>query len=65
VRVRSGISDGASTEVRSNELQPGDQVIVGAELPAARAQGLTPPPGMGGPTFRGPRPAGGGGGRGR
>lgn len=66
VRVRSGITDGASTEVRSNDLQPGDQVIVGAELPMARAQGLTPPPGMGGPTFRGPRPAGGGGGgRGR
>jgi hypothetical protein len=64
VRVRSGITDGASTEVRSSDLQPGDQVIVGAELPTARA-GLTPPPGMGGPTFRGPRPGGGGGGRGR
>jgi len=63
VRVRSGITDGASTEVRSSDLQPGDQVIVGAELPTARAN-LTPPPGMGGPTFRGPRPAGGGG-RGR
>ncbi len=67
VRVMTGISDGSTTEVRADTLQAGMKVIVGLELPAGGAQGLQPPPGMGGPQFRGPgggaRPTGGGGGR--
>jgi len=58
VDVRSGISDGASTEVLSDVLKPGDPVIVGVESTGKAAQSnLAPPPGFGG---RG----GGGGGRG-
>jgi HlyD family secretion protein len=60
VRVMTGISDGTFTEVRTDSLKEGDMVVTGLESPAASANGLTPPPGMGGPGFRGP---GGGGGR--
>lgn len=64
VRVLTGISDGSATAVLSDELQPGDAVIVGLELPAgAPSTGLQPPPGMGGPQFRGPGGGGRGGGR--
>ena len=56
--VLTGITDGQFTEVRSDRLKPGDKLIVGTETPA-RANTLQPPPGMGGPQFRGP----GGGGR--
>jgi hypothetical protein len=58
VFVLTGLTDGAFTEVRGGGLQPGDQVIVGMEA-SARTANLQPPPGMGGPQFRGP----GGGGR--
>jgi hypothetical protein len=58
IMVRVGITDGSFTEVRSDKLKPGDMLIVGAETPA-RGANLQPPPGMGGPQFRGP----GGGGR--
>ena len=60
VAVRSGISDGASTEVISDVLKPGDPVIVGVESSGATAgqQNLSPPPGFGG------RGGGGRGGRG-
>jgi HlyD family secretion protein len=58
IMVRVGITDGSFTEVRGGELKPGDKLIVGSEL-AARNSNLQPPPGMGGPQFRGP----GGGGR--
>jgi HlyD family secretion protein len=63
VRVMTGLSDGTSVEVRSDSLQAGDPVITGIELTAANTS-LQPPPGMGGPQFRGPgaRPGGGGGG---
>jgi HlyD family secretion protein len=57
VRVMTGLTDGAFTEVRADEVEPGDTVIVGLEVAANNA--LQPPPGMGGPQFRGP------GGRGR
>jgi len=53
-----GITDGSFTEVRSDRLAPGDKLIVGTEA-SARSATLQPPPGMGGPQFRGP----GGGGR--
>ena len=53
-----GITDGSFTEVRSDKLKPGDKLIVGNES-TARGANLQPPPGMGGPQFRGP----GGGGR--
>jgi HlyD family secretion protein len=64
VPVMTGLGDGASFEIESDGLKPGDAVIVGLEVAAAQNRNLQPPPGMGGPTFRGP---GGGGhsGRGR
>jgi hypothetical protein len=66
VAVLTGISDGAFTEVESETLKPGDAVITGLELAAIPGANLQPPPGMGGPGFRGPggggRPGGGGGG---
>ena len=62
VVIMTGITDGSFTEVRGGGLQPGDQLIVGADASASsRSTNLQPPPGMGG--FRGP--GGGGGGRGR
>jgi HlyD family secretion protein len=61
VHVLTGITDGSNTEIHSDELKPGDLVVVGLDLGSApRGQQLQPPPGMGGPQFRGP---GGGGGR--
>jgi len=66
VPVRTGLGDGASFEIESEGLKPGDAVIVGLEVAAAQNRNLQPPPGMGGPTFRGPGGGGGGrGGRGR
>jgi HlyD family secretion protein len=61
IHVLSGISDGASTEIRSHDLQPGDQVVIGTESTGRPQQSLQAPPGLGGPTFRGPtrRPRGG------
>jgi hypothetical protein len=57
VRVRTGISDGTMTEVQSDQLQEGALVVIGVDFTGAKAnQSLAPPPGMGGPTFRGPRP---------
>lgn len=61
VFVHTGLSDGANVEVASDQLQEGDQVIIGLEA-TAMGGNLQPPPGMGG--FGG-RPGGGGGGRGR
>ena len=63
VPVMTGLGDGASFEIESDGLKPGDAVIVGLEVAAAQNRNLQPPPGMGGPTFRGP--GGGRGGRGR
>jgi HlyD family secretion protein len=62
LQVMTGISDGAFTEVRGDGVAEGMKVIVGLDL-AARGQNLQPPPGMGGPGFRGPGGGGGGGGR--
>ena len=59
VELMTGITDGAATEIRTDKLKEGDLVIVGLEMTQARST-LAPPPGMGGPGFRGP---GGGGGR--
>ena len=56
VDVRSGITDGASTEVISDLLKPGDPVIVGVESGGATGQqNLAPPPGFGGRGGRGGR----------
>jgi hypothetical protein len=57
----TGLGDGASFEIESDGLKPGDSVIVGLEI-TAQNRNLQPPPGMGGPQFRGP---GGRSGRGR
>jgi len=55
VMVMTGLTDGIATEIRSENLQPGDQVITALEQ-TSRGPALTPPPGMGGPM--GPRPGG-------
>ena len=57
----TGLSDGAYTEVRSDELKAGDAVIVAVEA-GKSATNLQPPPGMGGPFGGGggARPTGGG-----
>jgi hypothetical protein len=52
VAVATGITDGTFTEVQSDQLRPGDLVIVGLEQPRQRAN-LQPPPGMGGGGFGG------------
>jgi HlyD family secretion protein len=46
VEVLTGLTDGAFTEVRSDGLKPGDQVVVGLEV-SSRDAGLRPPPGLG------------------
>ena len=67
VRVLTGITDGTTVQIVSDQIKPGDVVVTGQELSATTGPALTPPPGMGGPVFRGPGGArgGGGGGRGR
>lgn len=52
--IMTGITDGSMTEVMSKDLQEGDVVVIGVELPAGGPNNLQPPPGMGGPQFRGP-----------
>ena len=54
----TGISDGSWVEIRSDQLQLGDPVVVGLDLGAGGAA-MQPPPGMGGP-FGGPGRGGGG-----
>jgi HlyD family secretion protein len=61
VNVTTGLSDGTSVELVSGELQPGDAVVTGLDSAAPHAQGMAPPPGMGGPMMG--RMGGGGGGR--
>ncbi|MFN8586263.1 MAG: efflux RND transporter periplasmic adaptor subunit [Candidatus Eisenbacteria bacterium] len=62
VRVMTGITDGSMTEIKSDTLKAGVEVIVGTEMAQNRgSNNLQPPPGMGGPQFG--RPGGGGGGR--
>ncbi len=67
VRVLTGITDGTTVELVSDQIKPGDIVVTGQELAAATGPALTPPPGMGGPVFRGPGGGrgGAGGGKGR
>jgi hypothetical protein len=51
--VLTGITDGKDTEVHTDQLKAGDQVVVGVDLGTSlRGQQLQPPPGMGGPQFR-------------
>jgi hypothetical protein len=47
VEVMTGITDGGYTEVRSETLKPGDEVVTGLDQSTSGAR-LTPPPGMGG-----------------
>ena len=55
VSLLAGITDGAMTEVVSNDLKTEDRVIVGYDLATkGPAQNLQAPPGLGGPQFRGP-----------
>jgi HlyD family secretion protein len=55
VSLLAGITDGAMTEVVSNDLKTDDRVIVGYDLATkGPAQNLQAPPGLGGPQFRGP-----------
>jgi HlyD family secretion protein len=46
VMVKTGITDGAFTEIIGGELKPGDQVVVGIDHSSGQA-GLSPPPGFG------------------
>ena len=59
IAVVTGLTDGSFVEIRSGEVKEGDLVVVGLEQTANRNNQLAPPPGMGGPTFGGPRGAGG------
>lgn len=53
IRVRTGISDGAFTEVRGEGLSAGTLVVLGLDVAASpNRAGLAPPPGMGGPMGR-------------
>ena len=53
IPVRTGISDGAFTEVQADGLVAGSLVVLGLDVSAApNRAGLTPPPGMGGPMGR-------------
>ena len=61
VAVRTGITDGAYTEIVSGDLKEGDPVVVGMTGTQTAQNNLSAPPGFGG-GFRGP--GGGGGGRG-
>jgi HlyD family secretion protein len=55
VQVLTGITDGSATEIHSDALKVGDVVILGLDMStASRGTQLQPPPGMGGPQFRGP-----------
>jgi len=55
VHVLTGITDGSATEIHSDVLKAGDLVILGLDMSSAvRGTQLQPPPGMGGPQFRGP-----------
>jgi hypothetical protein len=53
VILMTGITDGSFTEVRGGSLSPGDLLVIGNDM-ANRSTSLQPPPGMGGPQFRGP-----------
>ncbi len=55
VHVLTGLTDGSFTEVQSDSLKEGDMVITGTDVASAASSNLTPPPGMGGPGFRGGR----------
>lgn len=61
VRVRAGLSDGSVTEITTDELDEGDQVIVGQVAAGAAASGSTNP--FAPQIIRGNRGGGGGGGR--
>jgi hypothetical protein len=54
VRVMTGLSDGMFTEVKTDSLKEGELVVTGLDNTMAKGNNLTPPPGMGGPGFRGP-----------
>jgi HlyD family secretion protein len=64
VTVRTGITDGAFTEIVSGDLKEGDAVVTGMQGgTTATSSNLTAPPGFGG-GVRGGGGGGGGGGRG-
>jgi len=47
VALRTGVTDGAFTEVLSDELSVGDVVVVGVSSENEARSGMTPPPGFG------------------
>jgi HlyD family secretion protein len=55
VVVRLGLSDGINTQIDEGKLKQGDKIIIGTEFDPNRAttSTTTPPPGFGGPSFRG------------
>jgi HlyD family secretion protein len=56
--VETGISDGTATEVLSDKVQEGDQVIVGIEQPRGAKKSGDLPPGFGSSGQRRPRDRG-------
>jgi len=56
IPVMIGLSNGSSTEIVGEGLEPGTEVIVGLDLGSAQSasQNLQPPPGMGGRSPGGP-----------
>jgi hypothetical protein len=62
LRVVTGLTDGAYTEVRSRDLAAGQLVVVGAAPRKGQAaQQMNAPAGLGGGPMRGPGGPGGGG----
>lgn len=58
VVVQAGVSDGIATEISTKDLQEGDRIIVGLEMPRAERGGSSLPPGFGGGQRRGGRDRG-------
>lgn len=54
VVLRLGLSDGVNTQIDEGKLKEGDKIVIGTEFDPNRATTTsTPPPGFGGPSFRG------------
>lgn len=47
VSLRTGVTDGAFTEVLGNELVPGDKIVVGMDSENDERPNMSPPPGFG------------------
>lgn len=56
IPVLTGITDGSATEIRSDQLKEGDQIVTGVDFGTSTNNSqLQAPPGLGGSPFRGRR----------